>query len=102
VIELGTTLLTIIVMLISMATHPQHARCPPGFVVGNIRTSSQIEPRGTYTCDRPALGGDDDVKTGKNTARPQPGQIRGRIYCTGGTSPIVVADPEVRTVGCSR
>lgn len=98
-IEIGTSLLTIIVLLISMATKPQHAKCPAGFVVANVRTSSQLEPRGTFTCDRPALGGDSDVKTGKITARPQPGEIKGRLYCTGGSSPIVV---DSRTVGCSR
>lgn len=98
-IEIGTSLLTIIVLLVSMVTQPTRAQCPRGFVVANVRTSSQFEPRGTFTCDRPALGGDTDVLTGKSTAIVQPGEIKGRLYCTGGSSPIIV---DSRIVGCSR
>ena len=102
IIDLATALLSTFILLVGAVTRPASAQCPAGFVVANVRTSSHVEPIGTFTCDRPALGGDTDVKTGKNTAVRQSGVLTGRIYCGVRTPILVLADREVRTVGCFR
>ncbi len=103
-VDLATSLLSLWILLVNVVVQPRTARCPPGFVIANVRTSSHVEPVGTFTCDRPPIGGDHDVKrwTGKSTAVQPPGVFKGRIYC-GSSTPIVVGtDREVRTVRCLR
>ena len=88
------------ILIVCAATRPQHSECPPGWFVDGVRVMALgHEPAGSFTCRRPPVGGDADVLTGKQTARELPGELRGRIYCTGGALPIVIDD---RTVGCQR
>ncbi len=89
-------------VIVTSIARPTSARCPDGFYLSEgIRTQPLgREPVGSFACERPPIGGDDDVLTGKSTARSRPGVIRSRIYCTGGTIPIVRRDGV--TVGCQR
>lgn len=87
-------------LIVCAATRPQRGECPPGWYVEGVRVMSLgIEPIGSFACKRPAVGGETDVLTGKSTAHELPGELRGRIYCTGGALPIVVNE---RAVGCQR
>lgn len=99
--DLLLPLVTIVMLLVGTVTRPTRARCPQGFhMVDGVRTADgPLGHRGSFRCARPPIGGDDDVLTGKSTAIEPPGELRGRIYCTGGTMPIVV---ESTTVGCQR
>jgi hypothetical protein len=77
-------LLTIAVMTVASLVQPRRARCPDGMYVNGVR------PSGAFECRiAPKL---------KHEAPPD-SELGGRIYCTGGTRPIVV---DYRTVGCQR
>ena len=75
----------IILLLLSRAS------CPPGWSVNGIRPSGEYECLGEL---RPPGCGEPDA-----TSPPcmRPASSRGRLYCTGGTIPIVV---DHKTVGC--
>lgn len=92
---------SMLLLVVTSATRPTMARCPSGFFLSEgVRTRPlHGDPVGSFACERPPIGGDTDVLTGESSARPQPGVIRSRIYCTGGASPIVV---DASTVGCQR
>ena len=95
VIETLAALFSVVVLCWSMATHPTQRRCPDGWwLPEGVRRS------GAFVCRPSPIGGDDDVLTGKSTGVQPPGAIRGRVYCTGGSVPIVRYDG--LTVGCSR
>jgi hypothetical protein len=95
VVTLISLLLSELLLCWSMLAHPRAARCPDGWWLRD-----GIRRDGSFSCRRPPLGGDDDVLTGRSTAVDQPGELRARIYCTGGAVPIVREDG--RTVGCQR
>ena len=79
--DLVCALATVVALCCASVIRPQHARCPATWYVNGIR------PSGVFECRRVDL----------------PGVIHGRIFCTGGTHPIVVlTDREARTVGCQR
>lgn len=88
IVEALCALFSIIALCTAMATQPRHAHCPPGWYVDGVR------PTGSYTCHRPPIGGED-------ADPPPPGSIQGRIYCTGGSSPIVNVNTGA-AVGCQR
>ena len=92
-------LASLLICVVCAFTHPQRGECPRGwFVLDGIRTyDSWRGVTGSWSCQRPPLGGDDDTLTGHQTARDQPGELYGRIYCTNNQEPIVVSD---RIVGC--
>lgn len=101
-IEIVLCVLASFLIMASCAIYkPDHAACPHGWVLPlGVRTIAiPGQPVGWFMCQRPPLGGDDDVITGKDTAIEQPGELVGRIHCTGGTRPIQV---NYRTVGCQR
>ena len=72
----------------AIVIHPSRARCPRGYVL-----DMGIREDGVYSC-APELRGTD--------AKPYqpPGFYQSRIYCTGGTLPVIT--DEGRTVGCQR
>jgi len=90
---------SIVLLVVGVALEPQHGQCPPGWYLRlGVRTSPWAgRPTGMYTCARPPVGGDDDAITGRSTAVDPPGSLQGRIYCTGGSTPIEL---DHRTVGC--
>lgn len=98
-IEVGCLWLTLVMLCCSMATRPGRSRCPVGWYVNGVRTT------GIYECRR-VPGGDPEMDG--TAGRPdrsveRPGWYRSRVWCTGGSRPIVVLeDREARTVGCSR
>lgn len=74
----------------SAVTQPSSARCPAGWYLNGVRQT------GVYECRR-APGGAPDRTVDRL------GWYRSRVWCTGGTRPIVVLeDREARTVGCQR
>lgn len=90
-------LLSLIVFFVTAVTRPDHARCPDGFHLDGARSDGvyRCRPRSTLP-DRPSRGHEpDDVDDPTLDDR----ELLGRIYCTGGTSPIVVDE---KTVGCQR
>ena len=76
--DVTATLLSIFLLCAAFVVHPTRARCPDAWWVNGVR------PSGDLAC-RPADGRDVEIHS--------------RVYCTGGSSPIVVDD---RTVGCTR
>lgn len=98
-IEVGCAIASIVVLCCAMVTRPSAARCPPAWHLNGVR------PSGAFTCLRvpggdPALDGAFGTRDG---AVDLPGELRGRIYCTGGSHPIIIlTDRESRTVGCQR
>lgn len=93
--EVACAIATILVLCWSTATRPRGARCPQGWYVDGIR------PTGRFDCAR-TPGGDimyDGAGGYPDRAVDLPGRLGGRLYCTGGSHPIVVNE---RTVGCQR
>lgn len=85
--EVLAGLATTAILLLSAAVRPTQAACPPGwYLAEGIRTQDGIRPRGTFGCQRPLLGLEND-------APAQPGIVRGRLYCA---TPRVVDDRRVR------
>lgn len=79
--------------------HPDHAACPMRWHNNGIR------PSGEFECTRNPVGDPDwdgtywDGVQRPDRSRVPTGELRGRIYCTGGMHPIVVSD---RVLGCQR
>lgn len=97
----GAFLASVLLCIACAFVRPTRGECPPGwYVLDGVRTSDSWRgQRGSFSCQRPPLGGDDDTLTGKQTAVDQPGVLYAQIHCTGGTLPIVVNE---RIVGCQR
>lgn len=87
-------LVSLALLALAFAVRPQRAVCPAGH---DLRTG--IRRSGAFRC-WPAVVGpmDDDGTFGRPERGVQPdGVIESRVYCTGGSVPIVV---DARTVGC--
>ena len=82
-------------LFLAMATTPTRAVCPPGWYLNGVRSS------GAYCCVRTPVGDPDWDGTWQRPERSvqPPGELCGRIYCTGGSRPIVVNE---RVAGCQR
>lgn len=91
--ELVFGILSALVLVAGMALRPARARCPQGFHNDGVRLET-----GRFDCRRPP-GKPDWTGTGPDLGVVPPGTLSGRIYCTGGTSPVVVSE---RIVGCQR
>lgn len=88
-------LVSVVLLLWSMALKPDRLTCPPGwYLMDGVRRD------GSFSCQRPPIGGDEDVYTGHDSAVDQPGVLRSRVHCTGGARPVIWHDG--RTVGCQR
>jgi hypothetical protein len=89
----------VVLLCWSMLMQPAAALCIQGWYLNGVH------PDGVYECLR-APGGDplyDGAGGFPDRTVDRPGWYRGRVYCTGGTHPIVVLeDREARTVGCQR
>lgn len=85
-IDLIACVATIVAMLASTLTEPQRAHCPRGYYVNGVRPSGQYECRQSPPADDNAP---DEIGL----------YYSARVYCTGGTHPIVVS---YHTVGCQR
>ncbi len=97
-IEVGCLWLTLVMLCCSGLVRPRVARCPVGFYVNGVR------PSGVYECRRVPGGNPlyDGAAGYPDRTVDRPGWYRSRIWCTGGSVPIVVLeDREARTVGCS-
>lgn len=98
-VDLVCAIATTALLCCSAGVRPKAGRCPPAWYVNGIR------PSGTYECLR-IPGGDpqyDGAGGWPDRAIDLPGSLRSRIYCTGGSHPIVVtSDREGRAVGCQR
>jgi hypothetical protein len=92
---------TVLLLMVGIVTHPTRGACPDGWFMPEVVSHEPFagRPVGSYACQRPPIGGDDDVLTGLSTAIEQPGTVWSRIYCTGGTEPIRNGH---RIVGCMR
>ena len=92
-VEILCELVSGLVLLLAFLLRPVHARCPPNWHNNGIR------PSGEFACTRNPVG---DMDWSWASRRPDrsivpPGELRGHIYCTHGTRPIVIDD---RAVGC--
>jgi hypothetical protein len=94
-IEALCSLATAALLLAAMVVEPTRARCPAGWYVNGVK------PTGRFECLRVPGGNPlyDGAGGWPNRAIDYPGSLRGRIYCTGGTHPVVV---NYRVVGCQR
>lgn len=90
-IEVGLALASVVCLCAAMVAQPQRARCPPRWRNDGVRRD------GSFECLRPLVGGVDDQPGTEDNAVQPPGELLGRIYCTGGSVPVVV---DARTVGC--
>lgn len=100
-VDAGCLWLSIALLCCSMVTRPRTARCGVGMYVNGVR------PSGLYECRRVPGGNPlyDGAAGYPNRTVNRPGWCRGRIWCTGGTHPIVVLarrDRDARIVGCQR
>lgn len=89
-------LVTCAALTYAWCVHPARARCPAGH---DLRTG--IRRDGHFEC-WPAVVGDplyDGAAGYPERGRQSDAILTGRIYCTGGTQPIIV---DYRTVGCQR
>ena len=82
---------TIALLLVAMCARPLEGQCPRGFYVDGVR------PSGVYGCI-PAPPREPDARGHEPDPPPRNDpEVESRIYCTGGTIPIVCND---RVVGC--
>lgn len=100
-VDIGSALLSIALLCCSIVTRPSTAACPMGSYVNGVR------PSGVYECRRKPSGNPlyDGAAGYPDRTVDRPGWYRGRIYCTGGSRPIVVLayrDGDARVVGCQR
>lgn len=94
-LELFFTLVSILILCVAMTIHPTHARCPDTWHGDGVR------PSGEFHCLPTPIGDPDYDGTYLRPERSTqpPGELHGRIYCTGGSHAIVIDE---RTVGCQR
>ena len=95
IVEAILSLTSIMLFVVAIAIYPSSATCPPGTYLGEgIRRTGDFACYSTITacCGEPK---------GPCEGIPCPEQKieRSRIYCTGGSRPIVV---DYRSVGCQR
>lgn len=93
--EIFFVVVSIFTLTFSEMTRPTRATCPKGWSL-----ALGIRVDGTFACRPAIVGGDDDVLTGGTTSVQPPGTIYRRIYCTGGSLPVINASG--LTVGCQR
>ena len=87
-------LLSLLVLLASSFTRPQHATCPPNWATYAIHRD------GLFTCGHPYSCQDHFSLHGGWTSECEGlSELAGRIYCTGGSRPVT---NDGVTVGCQR
>lgn len=90
--EIVATALGTLALLVAIVVAPPIARCRDGFYVEGVR------PSGKSTCREIPPPGCGEPKW--TPPCPEPRTMPIRIYCTGGTVPLVLDDGE--TIGCQR
>lgn len=99
IIDILGPVVSIALIAIACVMHPvrhiTRAQCPPTMFVNGIR------PSGFFQClPKPGGDPDDDGIIGHPDLAADPdGELYGRLWCTGGSHPIIV---DSRTVGCQR
>lgn len=95
VIETLFALFNVLLWCWILVARPTHFICPLGWHDDGASRDGQ------FTCTRRPVGPLDWDGTYLRPERSTvpPGQIRGQIYCTGGSMPVVISD---RAVGCQR
>lgn len=78
---------------------PERARCPSGWFVEGVRPSGVSHCRRAPPDDPLDWPGNDPRDRGDRDVKPDNAVLPVRVYCTGGSIPIVVDE---RTVGCQR
>jgi len=85
--ELFALLATVAILLVGTVTRPTRAHCPVGWHLSEgISTRRALRPIGSFACQRPLVGLEND-------APERPGTLRGRLYCA---HPRSVGDRHVR------
>ncbi len=94
-IETLLSLVSIVLLCASAVTRPARALCPVAWHDEGVRADGEFgcRPDPVGDPDQDGVWGHPDVSV------QQPGEVWGRIYCTGGAHPIVVDE---RAVGCQR
>lgn len=87
------TLVSMLVLALCAIVRPSKLSCPLSWHV------STVLPSGEFGCARNPASGVCDAKAGCDDNTPDP-EVRGRIYCSGGSVPIQRGDGQ--TVGCMR
>lgn len=89
-------LVSFILLFSGAITRPQRAQCPPGWWL-----AEGVRRDGSFACYHVPIG--DTVRDARgivsDPSTQPPGEIRGRIYCTGGAQPIIDRND---VVGCQR
>ena len=95
IVETLFALFNVLLWFYLLVVRPSHFTCPADF------HDDGVFHTGHFTCTRKPVGSMDyDGTFGKpERSIVPPGVIRGRIYCTSGSMPVVVSD---RAVGCHR
>ncbi len=84
-------LATLVILGLAAIVHPTRAQCPTGWHVANAK------PSGAFSCGKAPPRGVCETTAGCSDPARDP-EIRGQLYCTGGSQPIQGNDG--RTVGC--
>ena len=95
-LDLACFLITILLFCYGMIIAPDRMTCPPHWHNDGVRRN------GRFSCIPEPVGDPDWDGTWQRSpdrSIQPPGEIRSRIYCTGGARPISV---DGRTVGCQR
>jgi len=95
-IEAALAILSTILIAWSCVSRPTTGACAKGWWLPN-----GIRENGVYACERVPVGGEHRDERGilHDDSIQQPGKLAGRIYCTGGSVPIITSE---RAVGCQR
>jgi len=93
-VEVLSTIASIVLMLWACATMPTYVQCPKGFWIPDRVTD------GVVRCRRSPVGPDGRNARGilVDYSVEPPGEIASQVYCTGGSVPIRGDDG--RTVSC--
>lgn len=89
-------LLSLLVSLVSAITRPSTAICPDGYANQGVRPDGQYRCRPRSALPDITIGARDQVIDDPTLDEKE---LSGRIYCSGGSAPIVVNE---KTVGCMR
>lgn len=94
--DLIAAIATLVLLCCSYVVKPKHARCPDKH---DLRTG--IRPSGSFECWPNPVGSPeyDGTYGHPDRSRQSTAVVRSKIWCTSGSSPIVVNE---RAVGCQR
>lgn len=88
--EILCLIASVAILCWSMATHPSRVECPRGWYAEGVRPDGETRCRPTPARDCPTTAQCDDGWL--------PGALEDRVWCVGGTVPVV--DDDGRVVSC--